>query len=129
MRRVLVALEAHVDRRDHRPALAVVGLETTGDFAVTTVVLAACVVASLVVRETFGYSFSTWRLHLRGETIRSAIDVGWMRQLTVGRMMRREPATIPATRHPGRIAPPLSRWARPSGWSWSTPTAATWAWP
>jgi CIC family chloride channel protein len=69
-------------------------LETTGDFAVTTLVLAASVVASLVVRETFGYSFSTWRLHLRGETIRGAIDVGWMRSLTVGRMMRREPNTI-----------------------------------
>ena len=87
-------------------AVAVVGgpltmaflvLETTGDFAVTSVVLSACVVTSLVVRETFGYSFSTWRLHLRGETIRSAIDVGWMRLLTVGRMMRRDPATIPGT--------------------------------
>jgi CIC family chloride channel protein len=70
-------------------------LETTGDFAVAVIVLAACVVASLVVRQTFGYSFSTWRLHLRGETIRSAIDVGWMRQLVVQRMMRREPETIP----------------------------------
>jgi CIC family chloride channel protein len=85
-------------------AVAVVGgpltmtflvLETTGDFAVTAVVLAACIVTSLVVRETFGYSFSTWRLHLRGETIRGGIDVGWMRSLTVGRMMRRDPPTIP----------------------------------
>jgi CIC family chloride channel protein len=50
-----------------------------------------------MVRETFGYSFSTWRLHLRGETIRSAIDVGWMRTLTVGRMMRRDPGTIPGS--------------------------------
>ena len=64
-------------------------LETTGDFRVTTVVIAACMVASLLVRETFGYSFSTWRLHLRGETIRSAVDVGWVRALTVGKMMRR----------------------------------------
>jgi CIC family chloride channel protein len=86
-------------------AVAVVGgpltmsflvLETTGDFAVTSIVLAAALVTSLTVRETFGYSFSTWRLHLRGETIRSAIDVGWMRMLTVGRMMRRDPSTIPA---------------------------------
>jgi chloride channel protein, CIC family len=85
-------------------AVAVVGgpltmsflvLETTGDFMVTSVVLAAALVTSLAVRETFGYSFSTWRLHLRGETIRSAIDVGWMRMLTVGRMMRRDPSTIP----------------------------------
>ena len=87
-------------------AVAVVGgpltmaflvLETTGDFAVTAVVLAASVATSLVVRETFGYSFSTWRLHLRGESIRSAIDVGWMRLLTVSRMMRRDPPTIPGS--------------------------------
>jgi CIC family chloride channel protein len=77
--------------------MAFLVLETTGDFGVTTVVLMACVVSGLVVRETFGYSFSTWRLHLRGETIRSAIDVGWMRTLTVGRMMRRDPGTIPGS--------------------------------
>jgi CIC family chloride channel protein len=69
-------------------------LETTGDFTVTTVVIAASLVASLAVRETFGYSFSTWRLHLRGETIRGATDVGWVRALTVGRMMRRGPPSI-----------------------------------
>ena len=37
----------------------------------------------------FGYSFATWRFHLRGETIRSAADVGWMRDLTVRQMMQR----------------------------------------
>ena len=49
---------------------------------------------SLAVRETFGYSFSTWRLHLRGETIRSAADVGWIRSLTVGRLMRSDPKVV-----------------------------------
>jgi CIC family chloride channel protein len=63
-------------------------LETTGDFGLSAATLTASIVASLVVRETFGYSFSTWRLHLRGETIRSAHDVGWLRSLTAGRMMR-----------------------------------------
>ena len=37
------------------------------------------VVSSLTVRRTFGYSFATWRFHLRGEAIRSAVDIGWMR--------------------------------------------------
>ncbi len=50
-------------------------LETTGDFGLTAATLTASIVSSLIVRETFGYSFSTWRLHLRGETIRSAHDV------------------------------------------------------
>jgi CIC family chloride channel protein len=70
-------------------------LESTRDFGVATATLAASLVASSVVRERFGYSFSTWRLHLRGETIRSAWDVGWVRSLTAGRMMRKDIATIP----------------------------------
>jgi len=70
-------------------------LETTGDFGLAAATLTASIVASLMVRETFGYSFSTWRLHLRGETIRSAHDVGWLRTLTAGRMMRRDAACVP----------------------------------
>ena len=71
-------------------------LETTGDFGLTAATLTASLVASVLVRETFGYSFSTWRLHLRGETIRSAHDVGWLRTLTAKRMMRSDAATIAA---------------------------------
>jgi chloride channel protein, CIC family len=71
-------------------------LEATGSLPMTVAVLAACVVSSLTVRRTFGYSFATWRFHLRGEAIRSAVDIGWMRNLTVGRMMRREMRTVRA---------------------------------
>jgi CIC family chloride channel protein len=72
-------------------------LQTTGDSGLTAATLTASIVASILVRETFGYSFSTWRLHLRGETIRSAHDVGWLRTLTAGRMMRTDPRTIAAS--------------------------------
>jgi len=72
-------------------------LETTGDLAITAAVLAASVMASFLVRETFGYSFSTWRLHLRGETLRGAHDVGRLRSLTVGPMMRADVRTVPET--------------------------------
>jgi CIC family chloride channel protein len=51
-------------------------------------VLAASIMAAITVRRLFGYSFTTWRFHLRGETIRSAVDIGWIHTLTVGRMMR-----------------------------------------
>ncbi len=71
-------------------------LESTNNLALTGVVLACSIISALMVRETFGYSFSTWRLHLRGETIRSAHDVGWMRSLTVGSMMRADVRTVPA---------------------------------
>ena len=71
-------------------------LEATGSLPLTAAVLAACVISALTVRRTFGYSFATWRFHLRGEAIRSAVDIGWMRNLTVGRMMRREVRTVRA---------------------------------
>jgi CIC family chloride channel protein len=70
-------------------------LENTANFSVTAGVLAASIAASLTVRATFGYSFSTWRLHLRGENIRSAHDVGWIDELRVGGLMRPEPPTAP----------------------------------
>ncbi len=77
--------------------MAFLALETTGDLPITLAVLVGrhrrrrspC--ASL-----FGYSFATWRLHLRGETIRSAHDVGWIRALTVGSLMRRDVRTVRA---------------------------------
>jgi CIC family chloride channel protein len=77
--------------------MGLLALESTGSLPLTIAVLAACVVSTLTVRRTFGYSFATWRFHLRGEAIRSAVDIGWMRSLTVGRMMRREVRTVRAT--------------------------------
>ncbi len=84
-------------------AVAVVGgpmtmtflaLESTQNFGVTMAVLAASIVSAITVRRLFGYSFATWRFHLRGEQIRSAVDVGWIQSLTVGRMMRRATAMV-----------------------------------
>jgi CIC family chloride channel protein len=73
-----------------------IALETTGDLWLATAVLVAVIVSAQVTRETFGYSFATWRFHLRGESIRSAADVGWLRDLTVRRMMRPDVRTVPA---------------------------------
>ncbi len=74
--------------------MAFLALETTGSLPLTAAVVAASVLSAITVRRTFGYSFATWRFHLRGESIRSAVDIGWMRSLTVGRMMRREVRTV-----------------------------------
>ena len=62
---------------------------------------------------SFGYSFATWRFHLRGETIRSAADVGWIRDLTVGRMMRPDVRTVPARHHASTRSARRFRSARP----------------
>ena len=77
--------------------MAMLVLEATHDVSLAGAAIAASLVATTIVRELFGYSFSTWRLHLRGETIKSARDVGWMRTLTAGRMMRRVERATPAT--------------------------------
>jgi CIC family chloride channel protein len=76
--------------------MSFIALESTGNLWLTTAVLVAVIISSMITRELFGYSFATWRLHLRGETIRSAADVGWIRDLTVGRMMRQDLATVRA---------------------------------
>jgi len=69
-------------------------LEATGDFPVSIAVLVAVTIASTIVRLTFGYSFATWRFHLRGLGIRGAHDVGWIAELTVGRLMRSDPKVV-----------------------------------
>ncbi|WP_354300699.1 MULTISPECIES: chloride channel protein [unclassified Sphingomonas] len=75
--------------------MAMLVLEATHDFSLAGAAIAASLVSSTIVRELFGYSFSTWRLHLRGETIKSARDVGWVRTLTAGKMMRRVERATP----------------------------------
>jgi chloride channel protein, CIC family len=76
--------------------MSFIALESTGNLWLTTAVLVAVILSTLITRELFGYSFATWRLHLRGETIRSAADVGWLRDLTVGRLMRPDVTTVNA---------------------------------
>ena len=74
--------------------MSFIALESTGNLWLTTAVLVAVIISTQITRELFGYSFATWRLHLRGETIRSAADVGWIRELTVRTMMRQDVATV-----------------------------------
>ncbi len=71
-------------------------LESTSNLGIAGGALAASIATSLTVRATFGYSFTTWRLHLRGETIRGGQDVGWLRDLTAGKMMIPSPPVFPA---------------------------------
>jgi chloride channel protein, CIC family len=74
--------------------MSFIALESTGNLWLTTAVLVAVMISTQITRELFGYSFATWRLHLRGETIRSAADVGRIRDLTVRRLMRPDLATV-----------------------------------
>src|SRR6478672_8591084 len=77
--------------------MSFIALESTGDLWLTTAVLVAVIISTQITRELFGYSFATWRLHLRGETIRSAADIGWIRDLTVRSLMRQDLTTVSAS--------------------------------
>ena len=76
--------------------MSFIALESTGNLWLTTAVLVAVIISTQITRELFGYSFATWRLHLRGETIRSAADIGWIRDLTVRSLMRQDVTTVNA---------------------------------
>ncbi|MCP3409400.1 chloride channel protein [Bradyrhizobium sp. CCGB01] len=69
-------------------SMVCLALEITGDFSVTVGAVVASTVCALIVRELFGYSFATWRFHLRGEAIRGPQDIGWVRQMSAASLMR-----------------------------------------
>ena len=69
-------------------------LEITGAFALIPLLVPSVLLSALTARRLFGFSFATWRFHLRGETIRSAHDIGWIRDLTVGRLMQHTIRTV-----------------------------------
>jgi CIC family chloride channel protein len=77
--------------------LSLLVLETTHDYALTGAVIAASLCASAFTRANFGYSFSTWRFHMRGSAIRSPRDIGWSKALTARRLMRRDATIVPQT--------------------------------
>src|ERR1700753_357298 len=77
--------------------MSFIALESTGNLWLTTAVLVAVMIATQITRELFGYSFATWRFHLRGAPIRSAADVGWIRDLTVRTLMRSDLTTVDAS--------------------------------
>jgi chloride channel protein, CIC family len=70
-------------------------LESTADFSATMGVTVAVVISALVVRHCFGYSFATWRFHLRGVALHSPHDIGWLKELQVAKLMRRDFALVP----------------------------------
>jgi CIC family chloride channel protein len=70
-------------------------LELTGSFPAALGVMVGVIIAAVVVRHAFGYSFATWRFHVRGVPIRGGFDVGWIEELSVGKLMRKDAPTVP----------------------------------
>ncbi len=72
-------------------------LEATGNAPVTAAALVGVIVAVTITRVSFGFSFSTWRFHVRGVGLRGAHDIGWIADLTVRKLMRADPVLVPLT--------------------------------
>jgi CIC family chloride channel protein len=72
-------------------------LEMTGNFPATTAVLIGVLFSSTITRYFFGYSFSTWRFHLRGLRITGAYDIGWVNELTMESLMQKDIKTMPVS--------------------------------
>ncbi|MBS0240645.1 MAG: chloride channel protein [Proteobacteria bacterium] len=83
--------------------MALLAIEMTNSLSIASPVLIGIVVAGITVRRVFGYSFSTWRFHLRGEAIVGGGDIGWVRDVTAGSLMRRDLATVAETTGADRI--------------------------
>src|ERR1700676_3522738 len=76
--------------------MSFLAVEPPRNLSLTPTLLVRVIISTQITRELFGYSFATWRLHLRGETIRSAADIGWIRDLTVRSLMRPDATSVDA---------------------------------
>ena len=76
-------------------AMAVLGAEITSSIGLMPDILLAVTTATLTVRTLFGYSFSIWRLHVRGSPARSAADIAWARSILMRDVMKTEVPKFP----------------------------------
>ena len=90
-------------------------LEATADFSATMGVTVAVVSSALVVRHFFGYSFATWRFHLRGVALQTPHDIGWVRDLQVSKLMRRDFVLVPRHDAACRVAAAVPGDGEPAG--------------
>jgi CIC family chloride channel protein len=83
--------------------------EITSDYTMTVGVAVSVMVATVATRRWFGYSFSTWRFHLRGVALKGAYDVGRMYELTVRRVLDRDVLRVPEAMKLDQLAAEFAR--------------------
>jgi CIC family chloride channel protein len=70
--------------------------ELTGDYQLTIGVMIATVIASMITRHAFGFSFFTWQLDRRGLNLRKGREQGLLHAVHVRDVMRDDQMTVPA---------------------------------
>jgi len=83
--------------------------ELTGDYQLTIGVMIATVVASLITRHAFGFSFFTFQLDRRGLNLRKGRDRGLLHPFHVCDVMRDDQMTVPAAAPMPEIRKTLQR--------------------
>jgi len=69
--------------------------ELTGDYELTIGVMIATVIASLITRHAFGFSFFTFQLDRRGLNLRKGRELGLLQAVRVCDVMRDDYRTVP----------------------------------
>ena len=68
--------------------------ELTGDYQLTIGVMIATVIASLITRQAFGFSFFTWQLDRRGLNLRKGREQGLLHAVHVCNVMHNDQVTV-----------------------------------
>lgn len=92
-------------------AILLLAIETTGLHIGIVAVALGVVISSHLTRRLFGYSFSTWKFHVRGQDLSGPRDIGRIRALTFADTPLTDPVRIGGDTRIGAAAaglPPLA---------------------
>lgn len=76
-------------------AIILLMIETAGIHSGVITTVITVVIASQLTRHWFGYSFSTWRFHIRGSDIAGPRDIGRLRALKFSDLRLKKPLSLP----------------------------------
>lgn len=93
-------------------AILLLAIETTGLHVGIVAVALGVVISSHLTRRFFGYSFSTWKFHIRGQDLSGPRDIGRLRALTFADAPLTDPQRIGSDTRIGAAAAGLPT-ARP----------------
>jgi CIC family chloride channel protein len=92
----LVGMGALCGAACHAPLTSILLLfEITGDYHIILPIMVACIVSNLTIRGLFPHSIDSLKLHKKGISIKSAVEVNVLQELKVGDAMTFDVEKIP----------------------------------
>ncbi len=98
-------------------AILILAIETTGLHVGIVAVALGVVIASHLTRRWFGYSFSTWKFHLRGQDLSGPRDIGRLKELTFADAPLIDPPRLLGEERIGDVARKRADWVAAEGFS------------